>query len=87
MGEFAKTSDGRRIFTLGFKRRSVERLRSGESTVAGEDGVSASRVRQVEKQVQDLQRLVGEQAMTVEIPEAVRGVVKQTPKLVRGFRR
>ncbi len=34
MGEHARKSDGRRIFSPDFKRQAVERLNSGEITVA-----------------------------------------------------
>ena len=117
MGEFARKSDGRRIFTSEFKRQSVERIRSGETTAAalsrelsvvpalirkwiklsesgsaaavdaGEDVVPASRVRELEKQVKDLQRLVGKQAMTIEILEAAREIVKKSPHLFKGHKR
>jgi len=117
MGDFARKSDGRRIFTTEFKRQSVERIRSGETTAAalsrelsvaptlirkwiklsecgsaaavdaGEDVVPASRVRELEKQIKELQRLIGKQAVTIEILEAAREVVKKSPHLFKGSRR
>ena len=117
MGDFARKPDGRRVFTVEFKRGTVERLRTGETTVAtlareldiqpsvirrwmkldergsttavqaGEEVVPISRVRELEKQVRDLQRLVGKQAMTIEILEAAREVVKKSPHLFKGSRR
>jgi transposase len=107
MGEFKRKSDGRRIFTSDFKRSTVERIRSGTTTLAevsreleiapavlrnwmrlverggktaveaGEEVVALSRVRELEKQVRELQRLVGKQAMTIEILEAAREIVKK----------
>jgi hypothetical protein len=44
-------------------------------------------MRELEKQVRDLQRLVGKQAMTIEILEAAREVVKKSPLLFKGSRR
>jgi transposase len=117
MGDFARKSDGRRIFTTEYKRQQVERIRSGETTAAAlsrelsvapalvrkwiklsehgsaaavdadEDVVPASRVRELERQLKDLQRLVGKQAMTIEILEAAREVVKKSPRLFKGSRR
>ena len=54
---------------------------------AGEEVVPMSRVRELEKQVRDLQRLVGKQAMTIEILEAAREVVKKSPHLLKGSKR
>ncbi len=52
--------------------------RGGTAAVAaGEDVVPASRARELEQQVKDLQRLVGKQAMTIEILEATRDLVKK----------
>jgi transposase len=34
MGDFARKSDGRRIFTAEFKRETVQRILSGEKTLA-----------------------------------------------------
>lgn len=66
--------------------RLVER--GGRAAVeAGEEVVPLSRVRELEKQVKDLQRLVGKQAMTIEILEAAREVVKKSPHLFRGSKR
>ena len=117
MGDFARKADGRRVFTAEFKRTTVERIRSGETTLAtfareldiqpaiirrwikldeggstaavqaGEEVVPISRLRELEKQVRDLQRLVGKQAMTIEILEAAREVVKKSPHLFKGSKR
>lgn len=117
MGEYARKSDGRRVFTAEFKRSAVERIRSGDTTLAtiareldiqptvirrwikldergstaavqaGEEVVPISRLRELEKQVRDLQRLVGKQAMTIEILEAAREVVKKSPHLFKGSKR
>ena len=117
MGDFARKADGRRVFTAEFKRTAVERIRSGETTLAtiareldiqpaiirrwmkldergstaamqaGEEVVPISRLRELEKQVRDLQRLVGKQAMTIEILEAAREVVKKSPHLFKGSKR
>jgi hypothetical protein len=46
----------------------------------GEDVVPASRVRELE----ELQRLVGKQAMAIEILEAARDLVKKSPHLFKG---
>lgn len=63
--------------------RLVER--GGTAAVAaGEDVVPASRVRELEQQVRDLQRLVGKQAMTIEVLEAARELVKKSPHLFKG---
>ena len=63
--------------------RLVER--GGTTAVAaGEDVVPASRVRELEQQVKELQRLVGKQAMTIEILEAARDVVRKSPHLFKG---
>src|SRR5664280_138187 len=63
--------------------RLVER--GGTTAVAaGEDVVPASRVRELEQQVKELQRLVGKQAMTIEVLEAAREIVKKSPHLLRG---
>jgi transposase len=112
--EFARKADGRRVFTVDFKRETVARIVSGEKTLAelsrelgispsvlrnwmrlverggttavaaGEDVVPASRVRELEQQVKELQRLAGKQAMTIEILEAAREVVKKSPHLFKG---
>lgn len=117
MGDFKRKSDGRRVFTVEFKRATVERIKSGETTLAqlsreleiapgvlrnwmrlvdggskaaveaGEEVVPISRVRELEKQVRELQRLVGKQAMTIEILEAARDVVKKSPHLFKGSKR
>jgi len=42
---------------------------------------------ELEQQVKELQRLVGKQAMTIEILEAAREVVKKSPHLFRGSAR
>lgn len=66
------------------------KLDEGGSTaavVAGEEVVPISRVRELERQVRDLQRLVGKQAMTIEILEAAREVVKKSPHLFKGSKR
>ena len=114
MAEFQRKADGRRVFTVDFKRETVARIVSGEKTLAelsrelgiapsvlrnwmrlvdrggttavaaGEDVVPASRVRELEQQVKQLQRLVGKQAMTIEILEAARDIVKKSPHLFRG---
>jgi transposase len=114
MEEFPRKADGRRVFTVGFKRETVHRIASGEKTLAelsrelgiqpsvlrnwmrlverggttavaaGEDVVPASRVRELEQQVKELHRLVGKQAMTIEILEAAREAVKKSPHLFRG---
>ena len=114
MVEFPRKADGRRVFSVAFKRETVARITSGEKTLAelsrelgispsvvrnwmrlverggttavaaGEDVVPASRVRELEQQVKELQRLVGKQAMTIEILEAAREVVKKSPHLFRG---
>jgi len=66
--------------------RLVER--GGKAAVeAGEEVVALSRVRELEKQVRDLQRLVGKQTMTIEILEAAREVVKKSPHLFKGSKR
>jgi transposase len=66
--------------------RLVER--GGRTAVeAGEEVVALSRVRDLEKQVRELQRLVGKQAMTIEILEAAREVVKKSPHLFKGSKR
>jgi len=63
--------------------RLVER--GGTTAVAaGEDVVPASRVRELEQQVKQLQRLVGKQAMTIEILEAAREIVKKNPSWLKG---
>ena len=54
---------------------------------AGEEVVALSRVKELEKQVRELQRLVGKQAMTIEILEAAREVVKKSPHLFKGSKR
>ena len=117
MEEFPRKADGRRVFTVDFKRETVARIVSGEKTLAelsrelgispsvlrnwmrlvehgataavaaGEEVVPASRVRELEQQVKELQRLVGKQAMTIEILEAAREVVKKSPLLFRGSTR
>ena len=117
MGDFERKSDGRRIFNTEFKRQAVERIRSGDTTVAalsrelsvqpalirrwiklsesgsaaavdaGEDVVPVSRVRELERQIKELQRLIGKQAVTIEILEAAREVVKKSPHLFRGSKR
>jgi transposase len=117
MGDFARKTDGRRVFTAEFKRNTVDHIRSGETTLAtiareldiqptvirrwmkladrgstaaveaGEEVVPISRVRELEKQVRDLQRLIGKQAMTIEILEAAREVVKKSPHLFKGSKR
>lgn len=117
MGDFARKADGRRVFTAEFKRATVARVQSGETTLAaisreldiqptiirrwikltergstaavqaGEEVVPISRVRELEKQVKELQRLVGKQAMTIEILEAAREEVKKSPHLYKGSKR
>ncbi len=63
--------------------RLVER--GGTAAVAaGEDVVPASRVRELEQQVRELQRLVGKQAMVIEVLEAARDLVKKSPHLFKG---
>jgi transposase-like protein len=63
--------------------RLVER--GGTTAVAaGEDAVPASRVRELEQQVKELQRLVGKQAMTIEVLEAARDLVRKSPHLFKG---
>ena len=54
---------------------------------AGEEVVPISRVRELEKQVRDLQRIIGKQAVTIEILEAAREVVKKSPHLFKGSKR
>lgn len=54
---------------------------------AGEPVVAVSRVNELEKQVRELQRLVGKQAITIEILEAAREVAKKGPHLFRGSKR
>ena len=66
--------------------RLVERG-SKAAVDAGEEVVPISRVRELEKQVRELQRLVGKQAMTIEILEAAREIVKKSPHLFKGSRR
>lgn len=114
MEGIGRKADGRRIFSVEFKRQAVGRVLSGEKTLAelsrelevqpsvlrnwmrlverggaaavaaGEDVVPASRVRELEQQVKDLQRLVGKQAMTIEVLEAARELVKKSPHLFKG---
>lgn len=109
-----RKADGRRIFSVEFKRQVVAQIQSGEKTLAelsremeiqpavlrnwirlverggtaavaaGEDVVPASRVRELEQQIKQLQRLIGKQAMTIEILEAARDLVKKSPDLFRG---
>jgi transposase len=54
---------------------------------AGEDVVPISRVRELEKQVRDLQRIIGKQAVTIEILEAARDIVEMSPHLFKGSKR
>lgn len=54
---------------------------------AGEDVVPVSRVRELEKQIRDLQRIIGKQAVTIEILEAARDIVKKSPHLFKGSKR
>ena len=112
-----RKADGRRIFSVEFKRQAVSQILSGEKTLAelsrelevqpsivrnsmslverggttavtaGEEVVPASRVRELEQQVKELQRLVGKQAMTIEILEAARDLVKKSPHLFKGSSR
>ena len=114
MGEIPRKADGRRIFSVEFKREAVGRVVSGEKTLAelsreleiqpsvlrnwmrlverggttavaaGEDVVPASRARELEQQVKELQRLVGKQAMVIEVLEAARELVKKSPRLFKG---
>lgn len=109
-----RKADGRRIFSVEYKRQVVSQVLSGEKTLAelsreleiqpavlrnwmrlverggttavaaGEDVVPASRVRELEQQVKQLQRLIGKQAMTIEILEAARDLVKKSPHLFKG---
>jgi transposase len=117
MADFERKADGRRIFTTAFKRQAVERIASGETTVAalsrelsvvpalirrwiklsesgsaaavdaGEEVVPASRVRELEKQIKELQRIIGKQAVTIEILEAAKEIVKKNPHLLKGSKR
>ena len=117
MGEIARKADGRRIFSVEFKREAVGRVVSGEKTLAelsreleiqpsvlrnwmrlverggttavaaGEDVVPASRARELEQQIKELQRLAGKQAMTIEVLEAARELVKKSPHLFKGSAR
>ena len=70
-------------------RRWIKLTERGSITAveSGEEVVPLSRVRELEKQVRDLQRLVGKQAMTIEILEAAREVVKKSPHLFKGSKR
>ena len=70
-------------------RRWIKLAEGGSTTAmqAGEEVVPISRVRELEKQVRDLQRLVGKQTMTIEILEAAREVVKKSPHLFKGSKR
>ena len=55
------------------------KLAEGGSVAAvesGEEVVPVSRVRELERQVRDLQRIIGKQAVTIEILEAARDIVK-----------
>lgn len=62
--------------------------RGGTTAVAaGEDVVPASRVRDLEQQVRELQRIIGKQAVTIEILEAARDLVKKSPHLFKGSSR
>jgi transposase len=62
--------------------------RGGTTAVAaGEEVFPVSRVRELEQQVKQLQRLVGKQAMTIEILEAARDLVKKSPHLFKGSAR
>ena len=66
------------------------KLSEGGRTAAVEAGESVwplSRVRELAKQIKELQRLVGMQAMTIEILEAAREVVKTSPRLFKGSKR
>jgi transposase len=69
----------------------VERIRSGETAAAAvdadEDVVPASRVRELEKQVKELQRIIGKRAVTIEILEAAREVAKKSPHVFKGSKR
>jgi hypothetical protein len=69
MGDFERKSDGRRIFNTELKRQAVD---------AGEDVVPLSRVRELERQIKELQRLIGKQAVTIEILEAARELRRTT---------
>ena len=44
---------------------------------AGEEVVAISRVRELEKQVRELQRIIGKQAVTIEILGAARDIVRK----------
>ena len=66
------------------------KLAEGGSVAAvesGEEVVPVSRVRELEKQVRDLQRIIGKQAVTIEILEAARDIVKKSPHLFKGSKR
>ncbi len=66
------------------------KLSEGGSTAAveaGESVVPLSRVRELEKQIKELQRLVGKQAMTIEILESAREDIKKSPRLFKGSKR
>jgi transposase len=60
---------------------------SAAAVDADEDVVPASRVRELEKQIKELQRIIGKQAVTIEILEAAREVVKKSPHLFKGSKR
>jgi transposase len=60
---------------------------SAAAVAADEGVVPASRVRELEKQVRELQRIIGKQAVTIEILEAAREVVKKSPHLLKGSKR
>lgn len=70
-------------------RKWIKRSEHGSAAAidADEDVVPASRVRELEKQVRELQRIIGKQAVTIEILEAAREVAKNSLHLFKGSKR
>ena len=67
-------------FDRRLRQRRWMKLAEGGSVAAveaGEEVVAISRVRELEKQVRELQRIIGKQAVTIEILEAARDIVKK----------
>ena len=73
MGEFPRKSDGRRVFTVEFKRGVVQQVLKGEKTLA--------------EMSRELERLLGKKQMEIEILQAAQDVVKKSPWLRKGSAR